>query len=130
MLSMRAADLWQRRHLTQRRAAGLNLTMRVPSIVTARQADIADLCRRSGARRLDLFGSAVRDDFDPNRSDLDFIVVFDNLPPVAYADAFFALKEGLERLFARPVDLVTERTIRNPYLRQRVAAERQPVYAS
>ena len=116
--------------LTQRCTAGLNLPMRVPPLVIAKQVDIAELCQRSGALRLDLFGSAVRDDFDPNRSDLDFVVAFDDLPPVAYADAFFSLKEGLERLFARPVDLVTERTIRNPYLRQRVAAERQPVYAA
>jgi len=104
--------------------------MHVPLLVTAKQADIAELCRRSGARSLDLFGSAVREDFDPNRSDLDFVVVFDELAPLAYADAFFSLKEGLERLFDRPVDLVTERTLRNPYLRRRVTAERQTVYAA
>lgn len=104
--------------------------MQVPTLVIDKQADIADLCQRAGARRLDLFGSAVRDDFDPARSDLDFIVVFDELAPVAYADAFFSLKEGLERLFARPVDLVVERSIRNPYFRQRVALERRAVYAA
>jgi hypothetical protein len=104
--------------------------MHVPPLVTAKRADIAELCRRSGARSLDLFGSAVREDFAPKRSDLDFVVVFDELAPVAYADAFFSLKEGLEQLFSRPVDLVTERAIRNPFLRQRVTEERQPVYAA
>jgi predicted nucleotidyltransferase len=112
------------------RAGGLNQAMQVPTLVTDRQADIADLCRRAGARRLDLFGSAVRDDFDPARSDLDFVVVFNDFAPVAYADAYFSLKEGLELLFARPVDLVVERAIRNPYFRQRLAAERQAVYAA
>lgn len=104
--------------------------MRVPPLVTVKQADIAVLCRLAGARSLDLFGSAVREDFDPKRSDLDFVVEFGELPPVAYADAYFSLKEGLERLFARPVDLVTDRAIRNPYFRQRLAAERQRVYAA
>ena len=54
--------------------------MRVPPLVTAKQADIAALCRLAGARSLDLFGSAVREDFDPKRSDLDFVVEFIELP--------------------------------------------------
>jgi predicted nucleotidyltransferase len=104
--------------------------MRVPPLVIAKQADIALLCRAAGARSLDLFGSAVREDFDPLRSDLDFVVEFDDLPPVAYSDAYFSLKEGLERLFVRRVDLVTDRAVRNPYFRQRLTAERQRVYAA
>lgn len=109
---------------------GFESAMHVPAIVTAKQADIATLCRLAGARSLDLFGSAVRDDFDPKRSDLDFVVEFDELPPAAYADAFFELKEGLELLFARSVDLLTDRATRNPYFRQRLAAERQRVYGA
>ena len=105
--------------------------MHVPPLVTAKQADIAALCRLAGARSLDLFGSAVREDFDPKRGDFDFVVeLAELLPPEAYADAFFALKEGLERLFARPVDLLTDRAIHNPYSRQRLAAERQQVYVA
>ena len=87
------------------------------------------LCLRTGARRLDVFGSAVRSDFDPATSDLDFLVEFDDLPPVKYADAYFALKESLEALFGRPVDLITEASLENPYFRERVQAERQPLYA-
>ena len=109
---------------------GFESAMHVPPLVTAKQADIAALCRLTGARSLDLFGSALREDFDPLRSDLDFVVEFDELAPVAYADAYFLLKEGLERLFARPVDLLTDRAIRNPYFRQRLAAERQQVYVA
>jgi hypothetical protein len=88
------------------------------------------LCRHAGARRLDAFGSVVRADFDPLRSDLDFLVEFDNAPPATYAQAYFELKAGLESLFGRPVDLITERSLANPYFRQRVTAERQLVYAS
>ncbi len=46
-----------------------------------------------------------------------------------YSNAFFALKEGLEGLFQRPVDLVVERAIRNPFFRRRLEEERQAVYA-
>ncbi|OGA97088.1 MAG: hypothetical protein A3E79_03115 [Burkholderiales bacterium RIFCSPHIGHO2_12_FULL_61_11] len=99
-------------------------------LLDQKQKEVADLCRRSGARRLDAFGSVVRSDFDPEHSDLDFLVEFENAPPAAYAKAYFALKEGLETLFGRPVDLVTESSLANPYFRQRVTAERQSVYAS
>ena len=104
--------------------------MRVPTLVTEQREAIAELCRATHARRLDLFGSAVRGDFNAASSDLDFLVVFEDLPPVRYAEAFFGLKQGLERLFSRPVDLVVERAIRNPYFKERVSAERQPVYGA
>jgi predicted nucleotidyltransferase len=91
--------------------------------------DVAALCRRSGARRLDAFGSAVRDDFDSVASDLDFLVEFDDVPPATYAQAYFSLKEGLESLFGRPVDLVTSSGLENPFFRERIDAERRMVYA-
>lgn len=93
------------------------------------RASVVTLCRRHGARRLDLFGSATRDDFDAQHSDLDFLVEFEDLEPTQYAEAYFALKEGLERLFERPVDLVTVNNLGNPYFRQRVQSERQNLYA-
>jgi predicted nucleotidyltransferase len=99
------------------------------NLIEQRRSELIDLCRRSGARRLDVFGSAARGDFDPATSDLDFLVAFDDLPPSQYADAFFELKESLESLFGRPVDLLTEASLENPYFRERVYAERKPVYA-
>lgn len=86
------------------------------------------LCRRFGVRRLDLFGSAATGRFDPARSDLDFLVLFEHLPPGAYADAFFGLREGLEALFGRPVDLVTGAALGNPHFRRRVEAERRALF--
>lgn len=99
-------------------------------LLDQKRKEVAELCRHAGARRLDAFGSVVRADFDPARSDLDFLVEFDHAPPATYAQAYFALKAGLESLFGRPVDLITESSLANPYFRQRVTAERQPVYAS
>jgi predicted nucleotidyltransferase len=81
-------------------------------------------------RRLDAFGSIVRGDFDAASSDLDFIVDFEPLAPAEYANAYFELKEGLEALFNRPVDLVTDESVINPYFKASVADSRQQVYAS
>jgi len=91
--------------------------------------EVAALCRRAGVRRLDAFGSVVRADFNPATSDLDFLVELDDMPPADYAQAYFSLKEGLEILFGLPVDLVTGSSLSNPYFRDRIAAERQNVYA-
>jgi len=99
------------------------------NLIERHRDEVAALCRRAGARRLDAFGSAVRDDFDPATSDLDFLVEFDEVAPAGYAQAYFTLKEGLETLFGRPVDLVTGSSLANPYFRERITAERRNVYA-
>jgi uncharacterized protein len=91
--------------------------------------EVTALCRKSDVRRLAVFGSAVRDYFDPARSDLDFLVEFDDMPPARYAEAYFSLKEGLEKLFSGPVDLVTGSSLANPYFRTRIANESRNVFA-
>jgi uncharacterized protein len=78
------------------------------SIVEDRRAEVAALCERYGVKRLDLFGSAAGDGFDPEASDLDFIVSFERRDPPELFDRYFGLKEDLEALFGRRVDLVME----------------------
>jgi uncharacterized protein len=102
----------------------------LPPFVLQQRAGIAALCQSSRARRLALFGSALRSDFDPLRSDLDFVADFEALPPADYAEAYFQLKSGLETLFSRSVDLLTPASLRNPYLRARVLAEQREVYVA
>jgi predicted nucleotidyltransferase len=79
---------------------------------------------------LELFGSAADGDFDPARSDLDFLVDF--LPEASgrIFHGYFDFKEELERLFDRRVDLVMPSAIRNPYLRRAIAKQRGLVYAA
>ena len=89
--------------------------------------DIAALCRRFGVRRLDLFGSAATGAFREG-SDLDFVVAFADTRAPGYADRYLDLAEALEALLGRDVDLVTERSIENPYFRRAVDATRRPVY--
>jgi uncharacterized protein len=101
----------------------------VPAALAAAAPDaLFALCRRYGARQLDLFGSAANGRFDPEHSDLDFLVDFGDLEGAAYAEAYFGLREGLETLFRRPVDLLTEPALENPYFRARVQAQRQRLF--
>jgi uncharacterized protein len=106
------------------------MTVSLPSLIANQQPAVAALCRRTRAKRLALFGSAACGRFDPAASDLDFLVVFEELPAADYSDAYFELKQGLESLFERSVDLLTEANLRNPYLRQRVEAEKLMLYGS
>ena len=62
------------------------------------------------------------------RSDLDFLVTFEEMPSNAYADAYFGLREALGSLFGREVDLLTEGALENPYLRRQVEAQRQRLF--
>jgi len=101
----------------------------IPSIEEHR-AELMGLCQRHHVLRLSLFGSATRDDFDPQRSDLDFLVDFASLPRGQYADAYFGLLEDLESLFGRPVDLVVASAIKNPYFRQSIDQTKALLYAA
>jgi predicted nucleotidyltransferase len=89
---------------------------------------MADLCRRFGVIELDLFGSAAKGAFSPDSSDIDLLVRFADLPPSDYADAYFGLQAALAELLGCPIDLVTEASLANPYFRQRIQAERQPIF--
>ncbi|WP_131767276.1 nucleotidyltransferase family protein [Candidatus Protofrankia californiensis] len=100
-------------------------------LIEARRAEIQALCRELGIRRLDVFGSAVGDSFDVDTSDVDVLVEFDDgRTGFDYFGAYFGLKEGLERLLGRAVDVVSVTSIRNPYFRERVMRTRQPLYAA
>ncbi len=99
------------------------------AITEQNRAALAELCRQYRVERLYLFGSAVSDQFDAGRSDLDFMVCFaDREPTGEYADRYLGFADDLEVLFSRPVDLVTEQAIRNPYFRREIESSRQLVY--
>jgi len=89
---------------------------------------IADACRRHGVARLRLFGSAVSGEFDPERSDIDFFVDF--LPEVHDLGNYLALKEELERIVDRKVDLVMSDAVKNPYFAAQAFRTIKEVYAA
>jgi predicted nucleotidyltransferase len=94
------------------------------------QHELEQLCRTFRVRRLDLFGSTAAGRDIPDTSDLDFLVEFDPIPPGSYADTYFGLLEGLEALFERPIDLVADTAIRNPYFRESVEQTKVLVFAA
>ena len=100
-----------------------------PTISEQRET-VAALCRRFRVKRLDVFGSAARADFDPSSSDVDLLVQFERETGRAALDSFMGLKEALEDLFGRPVDLVEATAVRNPYLRADIERSRELLYAA
>lgn len=101
------------------------------SAVSQHSPQIAQLCERYRVQRLELFGSAVGGGaFDSQRSDVDLLVEFAPLAEGEHADAYFGLRESLEALFARPVDLVMTRAIRNPYFLQAIESTRTLLYTA
>lgn len=99
-----------------------------PLIESNREA-IVQLCRRHGVRKLEVFGSILRHDFEAARSDVDVLVEFTAQSAGSF-DNFLNLKEALEALFQRPVDLVERGTIRNRRLRHYIEQSKSPVYAA
>jgi predicted nucleotidyltransferase len=99
-------------------------------LIRNRLTELEAACHRRAVSRLELFGSAVRDDFDERTSDLDFLVEFDAATELPALDRYFGLKEDLEALFERPVDLVMPNAVRNPYLRAEIERDRRLLYAA
>jgi predicted nucleotidyltransferase len=92
-------------------------------------AEVERICRRFGVSRLALFGSAATDAFDPARSDVDLVVEFSREVPDLF-DAYFGLREALEGLAGRPVDLVMASAVKNPYVARSIAETQQDLYAA
>jgi len=89
------------------------------------------LCVQYKVKRLEIFGSAVRsEDFDPEKSDLDFLVEFEQLQSGEYADSYFGLLEAIENLFNRHIDLVMTKAIKNPYFMESINQQRKLLYAA
>ncbi len=93
-------------------------------------AELSNLCTVYGVKCLELFGSASRDDFDLEESDLDFLVEFADIHTMGAFDRYFGLKENLEQLFQRPVDLVEVKAIKNPYFRQAIEQDKVLLYGA
>ena len=98
--------------------------------IESRRAEVAVLCRRFLVRRLDVFGSATRDDFDPIRSDVDLLVEFEPDTAMRALDQYIGFKHALEALLERPVDLMMASALKNPYIRRSVEESRETLYAA
>jgi len=99
-------------------------------LIEQHRAAIADLCRKHGVKKLELFGSAARGDFDPARSDVDFFYEFDEGDLSGIADRYFGLIEDLEKLLGIKADMVSAKDARNPYFLEVANRHRMTLYAA
>lgn len=100
------------------------------SLITNLADKISGLCRKFGVVRLEVFGSAARNDFDSVSSDIDLIASFAKTSEPGYADRYLDFAESLEALFERKVDLLTPGAIRNPRFAEKIKRESVLIYES
>jgi len=98
------------------------------SVLNDNLGELTRLCRQHRVKHLAVFGSAVRDDFDAESSDLDFVVEFTSLEPNEHKDAYFGLVAALGQLFSRDVDLVELSAVRNPFVKKRILEQQETLY--
>jgi|AntRauTorckE6833_2_1112554.scaffolds.fasta_scaffold15302_3 predicted nucleotidyltransferase len=97
----------------------------------AKRQSLLALCRRHRVKRLVLFGSALTGDFDPETSDVDLLVEFEDFDQAAeYANNYFEFLAALELLMDRRVDLMTVNSLHNPYLKASIEASQELLYAA
>ena len=100
------------------------------SLIAQYRDELQELCRRYHVRRLELFGSAASGKFNQDTSDLDFLVLFDELEPAIYADTYLGFYESLTALFDRRIELVSTTAITNPYFLESIERNRETLYAA
>lgn len=93
--------------------------------------EIARVCQKYGVSELAVFGSVLRDDFDPARSDVDFLVRFIDNDAGPWMGKFLDMKDELGAMLGREVDVVDWRGIEqstNPYRRNHILKHARQVY--
>jgi len=88
--------------------------------------EIKKICEKHEAKSLALFGSALTDEFDPDNSDLDFLLELN--APEDGLQKYFGIKEELEALLKKEVDLVMPKAIRNPLLKESIFSRLKKCY--
>ena len=99
-------------------------------VLQTKRDEIAAACARYGVARLEAFGSALRDDFRPEESDLDLLVDFAPMDPYARVDAYFGLLGELRLLLQGKIDLVMAGAVKNPYIARSIERTKQLLYAA
>jgi predicted nucleotidyltransferase len=98
------------------------------TVIESKRDSLRELCRQFAVKRLEIFGSAASDRFDPSRSDIDFLVEFEASTPSEHAARYFGLLAALQDLFSVNIDLVELNAVKNPYFKKSIESSRVPVY--
>lgn len=98
-------------------------------IVTDRIDELIQLCNVYSVKTMHVFGSVCTDKFNDN-SDIDILISFDNLSVEQYTDNYFELHYKLQDLFGRKIDLLTDKSLSNPYFIKGMEQTKQLIYAA
>lgn len=102
--------------------------MLIKEQILRKQDDFAMLCKSHNVKYLYVFGSSVTERFDPEKSDIDLLVEIDAKDPVDRGEKLLSLWDLFESFFKRKVDLLTESSIRNPFLRKSIDSTKVLIY--
>ena len=86
------------------------------------------LCEEHKVRYLYAFGSSTTNDFDSEKSDIDLLVEIEDQDPIEKGEKLISLWDGFENYFKRKVDLLTNSSIKNPYLRKSIDSTKILIY--
>jgi len=102
--------------------------MKLPIEIENKIEKLVELCNKYKVKRIFVFGSTVKGNFNPQTSDIDLIVELEDMPPVEKGEILMELWAELENLFGRKVDLITNMNIKNPYLRREIENTKFLIY--
>ena len=102
--------------------------MNLITILKDHNSDFIKICASHRVEKIYAFGSSITNHFDPVKSDIDLIVELDLQDPIEYGETLLYLWNALESFFDRKVDLLTEESIQNPYLRKSIEATKKLIY--
>jgi len=100
------------------------------AILEDKREALAAVCRRHGVARLFVFGSALREDFRPGESDVDFLVEFGPMDGHSKAHAYFDMLDELRELLGTEVDMVMAGAVKNRYIARDIERSKQMLYAA
>jgi predicted nucleotidyltransferase len=96
--------------------------------ILKKQKDFTVLCKNHNVRYLYAFGSSVTDKFDTGKSDIDLLVEINSMDPIERGETLLSLWDLFEIFFHRKVDLLTDSSIHNPYLRKSIDSTKVLIY--
>jgi predicted nucleotidyltransferase len=96
--------------------------------ISKKRNDFAILCKSHKVKYLYAFGSSTSDRFDPKRSDIDLLVEIDSKDPIDRGEKLLSLWDLFESFFNRKVDLLTESSLRNPFLKRSIDSTKVLIY--
>ncbi|MFA6403785.1 MAG: nucleotidyltransferase domain-containing protein [Salinivirgaceae bacterium] len=102
--------------------------MRIKDEISKQPDKFSDLCKKHNVLYLYAFGSSTTDNFNEITSDIDLVVEIDDLDPIERGEKLISLWVTFEAFFHRKVDMLTDSSIRNPYLRKSIDATKILIY--